>query len=118
MLTLLADENFHGDIVKGLRRHYPEVDVVRVQDVGLSGIEDPEILEWAAQEGRILLTHDVRTITRFAYDRVRAGQPMPGILEVPRWLPTGQAIEEIALFAFASLENEHEGQVRYLPLTD
>jgi predicted nuclease of predicted toxin-antitoxin system len=96
MLKLLADENFHGDIVKGLRRHYPELDVVRVQDVGLSGIEDPHILEWAAQEGRILLTHDVRTITHFAYERVRVGQPMPGILEVPRWLPMGQAIEEIA----------------------
>jgi hypothetical protein len=41
---------------------------------------------------------------------------MPGVVEVPRWLPTGQAIEEIALFAFASMENEYEGQVIYLPL--
>lgn len=85
--------------------------------MGLSGIEDPKILEWAAQEGRILLTHDVRTITHFAYARVKLGLPMPGILEVPRWLPVGQIIEEIALFALVSLENEYEGQVKYLPLT-
>lgn len=116
MLTWLADENFQGDIVRGLRRHYPDMDIVRVQDVGLSGQDDPAVLEWATQHGRLLLTHDVRTITRFAYDRVRAGLPMPGVVEVPLWFPTGQAIEEIALLTFSSLEDEHEGQVRYLLL--
>ena len=54
MLKLLADENFHGDIVRGLRRRYPDMDIERVQDVGLSGREDSAILAWAAQETRIL----------------------------------------------------------------
>jgi predicted nuclease of predicted toxin-antitoxin system len=47
------------------------LEIVRVQDVGLSGKDDPSILEWADQEGRVLLTHDVATITRYAYDRER-----------------------------------------------
>ena len=87
MLRLAADENFNGDIV-------------RVQDVGLSGADDPAVLEWAAREGRVLLTHKVSTMTRHAYERV----------------PVGSAIEDVLLLAELSLEGEWEGQVRYLPL--
>ena len=116
MLLLAADENFNGDIVRGLLRHEPTLDIVRLQDVGLSGAADPVVLAWAAQEGRVLLTHDVSTITRYAYERVQEGQPMPGVFEVSRDLPIGRAIEEILLLAGCSLEREWEGQVRYLPL--
>jgi hypothetical protein len=116
MLRLAADENFNNDIVRGLWRRKPELDIVRIQDVGLSGADDPTVLEWAAREGRVLLTHDVTTMTRYAYERVRAGQPMPGIFEVNRAVPIGRAIEDILLLAECSLENEWEGQVRYLPL--
>jgi hypothetical protein len=116
MLSLVADENFNNDIVRGIRRRNPAVDIVRVQDVGLSAVDDPTILDWAAQTGRVLLTHDVTTMTRYAYDRVRQGKPMPGVFEVGRHLPMGGLIEEIVLLAECSLDNEWEGQVRYLPL--
>jgi hypothetical protein len=116
MLPLLADENFNNEIVRGKRRRNPEVDLVCVQDVGLAGADDPTILEWAAEQGRILLTHDVSTMTRFAYDRVRAGQRMAGVFEVAREVPIGAAIEELLLIAECSVEGEWEGQVRYLPL--
>jgi hypothetical protein len=116
MLRLAADENLNGDIVRGLLRRQPELDIVRIQDAGPRGADDPEILEWAGGQGRVLLTHDVSTMTRHAYERAAAGQPMPGVFEVPRSLPVGQAIEDILLLAEASLEGEWEGQVRYLPL--
>jgi hypothetical protein len=116
MLRLLADENFNNDIVRGVRRRNPEVDLVRVQDTNLAGADDPTILEWAAQQGRVLLTHDVSTMTRHAYDRVQNGQPMPGVFEVARHVPAGAAIDDIVLIAECSLEGEWEGQVRYLPL--
>src|SRR5919202_2878705 len=104
MLLLAADENFNGNIVRGLLRRQPTLDLVRLQDVGLSGADDPVVLAWAAQEGRVLLTHDVSTMTRYAYERVQAGQPMPGVFEVSRELLIGQAIEEILLVAECSLE--------------
>ena len=116
MLRLAADENFNNDIVRGVLRKNPEIDLVRVQDVGLSGAEDPEVLEWAAMEGRVLLTHDVTTITRFAYDRVQCGKGMPGVFEVSHILPMGLVIEDVLLLAECSCEGEWEGQVRYLPL--
>jgi hypothetical protein len=116
MLRLAADENFNNNIVRGLLRREPDLDIVRIQDVGLSGVDDPSVLAWAAQEGRVLLTHDVATITQYAHDRVRAGQSMPGVFEVSRAVPIGRAIEDILLLAECSLEDEWEGQVQYLPL--
>ena len=116
MLRLAADENFNNDIVRGVRRRDPAVDIVRVQDAGLSSVDDPTILEWAAQCGRVLLTHDVSTMTHHAYDRVRDGKPMPGVFEVGRHVPIGVAIDEILLLAQCSVDQEWEGQVRYLPL--
>lgn len=52
MLRFAADENFNNDILRGLRRRDDELDVVRIQDVGLSGASDPEVLEWAAGSSR------------------------------------------------------------------
>lgn len=116
MLRLAADENFNNDVVRGVLRRNPSVDIVRIQDVGLSGADDPVMLQWAAQEGRVLLTHDVATVTRYAYERVRDGKPMPGVFEVSRDVPIGLVIEEVLLLAEYSLDGEWEGQVRYLPL--
>lgn len=116
MLLLAADENFNNDIVRGLLRRNASLNIVRVQDVGVSGATDPAVLDWAAMEGRVLLTHDVSTITRYAYERVHAGKGMPGVFEVGRTLPVGAVIEDILLLVECSLPGEWEGQVRYLPL--
>ena len=50
MLRLLADENLDYDLVRGALRLRPTLDFVRVQDVGLSGMSDPDILAWAAKD--------------------------------------------------------------------
>ena len=116
MLKLVSDENFDGDILRGLYRRRPDVDIVRVQDVGLSGVADPDILAWAAAEGRILLTHDRDTMPRFAYDRVRAGLPMPGVFLVSDLIPVGQAIDEILLAVDCLSPEECKDFVRFFPL--
>lgn len=79
MLKFLVDENLNNDILRGLIRRVPELDIVRVQDVGLAGADDQSVLEWAAGQGRVLLTHDVPTITCFAYERLARAEPMPGV---------------------------------------
>src|SRR5262249_2133596 len=97
VVKLVRDENFNGDILRGLFRRRPELDVVRVQDVGLNATSDPHILEWAASQDRILLTHDRDTMPSFAYDRVSRGESMPGVFLVSDQMPIGQAIDEILL---------------------
>ena len=116
MIKFLTDENFNNQIVRGVLRQNPDIDVVRVQDVGLQGADDPDVLSWAAKEERIVLTHDVATMITFAYERVQASLPMPGLFEVKRGVPTGLVIEEIILIAECSLGVEWEAQVRFLPL--
>ena len=111
-----ADENLNNNIIRGLLRQKPDIDIVRVQDVGLSGADDPTVLEWAAEEGRVLLTHDAATITHYAYERVQTGKRMPGVFEVNHSIPLSVVIQDLILLTECSLENEWEGQVRYLPL--
>ena len=54
MLRLLADENFNGDIVRGLLLRRSALDIVRAQDVGLTETDDSEVLTWAADNNRIV----------------------------------------------------------------
>lgn len=74
MLRLLSDENFNGDIIRGLFLRQPNIDLIRVQDVGLQEENDPEILTWAANNERILITHDRATMPDFAYERLVIGK--------------------------------------------
>jgi len=115
-LRFLVDEDFDNDIVRGMLRRLPSLDIVRAQDVGLSGSVDPIVLEWAAQEGRVLLTHDVSTMTAHTYARVSSGLPMPGVFAVSQLAPINQVIEDLMLLAECSHPGEWEGQVRYVPL--
>jgi predicted nuclease of predicted toxin-antitoxin system len=97
-----------------LRR--PDLDLVRVQDVGLEGKDDPAVLAWAAENGRILLTHDRATMPDFAYARVAAGLPMPGVFVLNDRLAVSTAIDELLLVDACTEQVEWVGLVVYLPL--
>ena len=115
-IRLLADEDFDQDIVRGVLRRLPEADIITVQAVGLSGQHDTVVLSWAAQEQRVLLTHDISTMKSYAYARISEDLPMPGVFVVSQSLAVSQAIDAIVLIAEYSLDGEWEGQVRHLPL--
>lgn len=115
-IRFLADENFNRKIVVGLQRRREDLDLVRVQDVGLRSAEDPEVLEWAAEHGRVLLTHDIQTVPDFAHQRVIAEQPMTGVIVVPTLMALATAIEDLELVVGASLDGEWDNQVIFLPL--
>jgi predicted nuclease of predicted toxin-antitoxin system len=116
MVRLVTDENFSDKISQELLRQRPQLDLVRVQDVGLRSADDPSVLEWAAKEDRILLTHDRQTMPKYAYDRLRANRPMPGVLVVSQDTAIGKVVEEVLTQLEASLAGEWEGQVKYVPL--
>jgi hypothetical protein len=116
MLHLLSDQNFNGDIVRGLYLRIPALDLLRAQDLGLSEMDDPILLAWTGENGRILLTHDRATMPDFAYERVLAGKQMPGVFIFNDRLPVRQAIEEILLVNSCSRQSEWAGRVVYFPL--
>ncbi len=116
-MALAVDENFDHHILRALLRRVPEVDVWTVQGQALRGTEDPEILAWAAGENRLLLTHDVRTVTRFAYERVARGEPMPpGVIEIPSRASVAEVIDDLVLVVTCSTPEDCRDQVIYLPL--
>jgi hypothetical protein len=116
VLRLASDEDFNGRIVRGLFRRLPEIDLVRVWDEGLAGNSDPDVLAWAAEHDRIVLTHDHKTMIGFAYDRVAQGLPMPGVFAVAKDLAIGQAVEELLIFALCSSDDEWENRVVFIPM--
>lgn len=63
------------------------------------------------------VSHDLKTMAKYAYKRVNRGLPMPGVWLIPDWMQTGQVIEEVRTIVECSLEGEWEGCVRYLPLS-
>lgn len=99
MIKFATDEDFNNRIFRGLLRRQPNLDIVRIQDVLLSGTHDSVILEWAFHEQRVLLTHDVSTMSAYAYGRIRVGQSIAGLIEVPQSMPIGQVIEDLLTIA-------------------
>jgi hypothetical protein len=116
MLRMAADENFNGDILRRLLRRNPQLDIVRVQDVGLPGASDPVVLEWAAQENRVVVTHDITMLVKHALDRAAVGHRMPGVFAARSDAPIGQTINDLTLLAECRIDREWEGQARFLPL--
>jgi hypothetical protein len=116
VLKYAVDEDFNHEIIRGLVLKDTRLDFLTVQDVDLLDVHDRDILAWAAQERRILLTHDVRTMPMYAAERLREGQAMPGLVLVPQSLPIGRAIDDLLLMAQCSQESEYEGMILRLPL--
>src|SRR4051812_20565763 len=111
MLRLASDADVHGDIIHGLRRRLPEVDLVRAQDALPEGTPDPEVLAWAAAENRILITNDRNTMVGFAYQRVAAGELVPGLIATTNAQSIGSAIADILIIAECMAEEEIREQV-------
>jgi hypothetical protein len=119
MLRLASDADVHGELIRGLRRRQPTLDLVRVQDALPEGTPDPEVLAWAAAEGRILITNDRNTMVGFAWRRTTVeGLPMPGLIVTTADQSIGSAIDDILLIAECMPEAEFLDQaVLFLPLT-
>jgi Domain of unknown function (DUF5615) len=116
MTRFLADEDFNNDILRGLLRRLVHLDVVRVQDIGLRGADDDTVLARAVVEGRVLLTHDVSTLIGRAFERIRAGSSLPGVIAVAQSMPVGSAIEDLVLVIECSVPEDWSNRVRHLPL--
>lgn len=116
MIALAVDENFDRHILRALLRRVPDVDALTLQAAGLAGADDPTVLEWAAREDRVLLTHDVHTVTRFAYERVARGDAMPGVIEVRARAAISDVLADLILVVTCSTPDDWRNQVRYVPL--
>ncbi len=116
MIPLLADENFNNKILRGLLLKDKATIITRVQDIGLSGASDPEILEWAAQNNWMLLTHDAETVPFFAYERITSGHKTTGIIIISQDAAAMNVIDDLLLITHCSKIEEWDNRVIYLPI--
>jgi hypothetical protein len=112
----LFDEDLNGRIVRGVRRRITDLDSRTVQEVPLLEASDAAVLDWAAAQGRVVITHDHRTMRPCVDDRLKAGRTMTGLILVPQTAPLGQVIDDLVLIAEATTPEEWEGKVVFLPL--
>ena len=116
MIQLLVDENLNHRILRGLKRRLPELDYLLVQETEVFQQDDTQVLDWATAHDRVVVTHDANTMTKYAYERLEAGQPLPGVVIVPKELGVGSAIEELAILLACSQPEEFPSRVIHLPL--
>lgn len=111
MLPLASDADVHGDIIHGLRRRAPHIDLRRAQDSLPERTPDREVLAWAASENRVLITNDRNTMVGFAYERAAAGHAVPGLIVTSNDQSLGMAIADILLIAEYMPDEEIRNQV-------
>ena len=116
MISFLVDQNFNEHIVDGLTRRDATLEFIHVRDVGLAAAPDPSVLEWAAEKGLVLLTHDRKTIPPFAHARIAAGLPLPGVFLVDDRMQIGQAIDEVLFAVYCLTPSECKDIVKYFPM--
>jgi hypothetical protein len=113
----LADENLHNDIIRGLLRRRPDLDIVRAQDIpSAKGQSDLILLARAAHDDRILLTHDVSTMIPAMQEQQQNDIPCGFIVFVPDSMAIGTAIENILLLDECATAADWASGVLYLPL--
>jgi len=114
-VKFLADVNLNTRIVKGLRRREPLVDFQTAEGAALTAKNDLQVLEIAADSGRILVTHDRKTIPQ-AFGTFVSHRQSAGVLIVPQSLGLGTAIEELLLIWVASDAEDWLNVISPIPL--
>ena len=111
----LADANFRHAIFSGVRRREPAIDFVTVQEVGRKDRSDPDILEFAARENRILVSHDYRTMP-VHFRAFVSKHSSPGVFLIPQKSVVADAIDAVVLVWAASDAEEWRNRLTYVRL--
>ena len=114
-LRFRADADFNEAILRGVWRRESELDIQTAEIAGLRGLSDPEVLAVAARDGRVLLTHDQRTMPRHFGEFITT-ETSPGVLIVPQRLSIAVAVADIVLIGSSMDAEEWVNTIRYLPL--
>jgi hypothetical protein len=110
-----AYADFNHRIVLGLRRREPAVDLRDAMSGGVIGIPDSAVLRIAADSGRILISHDRKTMPAHLA-RFLEGHSCPGVIIVSQDLDIGAAIEDLLIIWAASDADEWRNQIGFVPL--
>lgn len=109
-----ADADLRQAIVSGAIRRQPNLDFQSANQAGLEGVKDPEVLAIAARDGRLLVTHDRKTMPA-EFGQFMMSQRSSGVLILSQKLPISEAINVIILVWEASTAEEWVDQIMTFP---
>ena len=112
---LLADADLRIAIVRGLRRSEPQLDFLASQGQIPDSTSDPNVLALAANLGRVLVSHDLKSMPGHFYRFVES-RNSPGVILIPQSLATGYAVDELRIAWLCNDAAEFENRIVYLPL--
>lgn len=115
MIRFQADADLNQNILLAAVRRFPSLDFQSATDAGLAGLSDLEVLEVASGQGRVLVTHDKKTMPRYLAEFIRS-KCSAGILVVPQSLSVSRVVEDLLLIASATELDEWVDRIAYLPL--
>ena len=116
MLRLLIDQDLDHVILRALLLRVQNLDVITAHQAGLSNASDPELLAWAAERERVVITHDRRTMPYHATSLIARAEKIAGIIIVSRQLPVSRVIDDLEIIVSCSDMVEWENIVKHLPL--
>ena len=111
-----ADADFNRHIVKGVRLGEPAIDFQTAEAAGLTGLLDPQVIEKAALDDRILVSHDKRTMIMHFGQFLSTGKDSPGLFIVTQQTALAAAIDDLVLIWHASDPDEWKNRFVYVPL--
>lgn len=110
-----ADADLSQVIVRAVLRLNAEIDFQTAHAANLAGLDDLDVLALAAEQGRVLVSHDRKTMP-VHFGRFILERQSPGILIVSRKQPIARIAEDLLLIWTASSPDEWVNRVRSLPL--
>jgi hypothetical protein len=110
-----ADADLNEDIVAGVQRRAPEIDFQTADELELANLPDPDVLALAAQEVRILVTHDRRTMPAH-FGKFIENNTSPGLIVISQRTDILSAIEGLILIWMASEAEEYVNSILTIPM--
>ena len=110
-----ADADLNQNILLATVRQQPGIDFQSATKAGLIGLNDQEVLALAAREGRVLVSHDLRTMPAH-FGRFVESNRSSGVILMPQHLPIGLCAEQLVLVWSATEAEEWVNRICYLPL--
>jgi hypothetical protein len=114
-LRFQADADLNRKIVAGVHRREPTIDFRSAREGNVIGRPDSEVLSLAAQDGRVLVSHDRHSMPGH-FARFIGARSSPGVIIISQRLDIGQAIEEVLLIWAATEAEEWQNAIVFLPL--
>ena len=110
-----ADADLNNIILLAAIRREPAIDFRTAVAASLANIDDIEVLAMASREGRVLVTHDQRTMPENFAEFI-ATENSPGLILIPQHLPVSSSVEDLILIWSATEAEEWINRIFFLPI--